>query len=540
MLGEAARTTRMPRAMRRLSRRRSTRSARSAAAARAAHAPGYLGQALGAPSALRDVQRERVLAELLPRLLAAGAAGEDRRHRLHHRCRGGGAAGSVARICRGAARAIRRSRGWDGLGLAVQAYGSARLPVIDWLAALGARAAVGDDGAPGQGRLLGQRDQARPGARPRRYPGLHRARSRPMCPISLARSDCWRRATSSIRSSRPITRITVAAILELAPARRRDSSSSACTAWARRCTRGRREQIPACRRAASMRRSARTRICWPISCAACSRTAPTPRSSTASSTSRCRSKRHRAIRSPARSAQADPPTRASRAGRDLYARPAQFARPRFRRSARARALHAALARARAATVQRAVPLVAARRADARPVTRSPTGATGATRRRRSRDADAAEIERAFCGRAAASPPGMRRAAASARAACSNAPPSCSGARARASCACWCARPARPCPMRSPRCARRSISAATTRRSARELFGAPQALPGPTGERNTLSLHGRGVFVCISPWNFPLAIFTGQVAAALAAGNAVVAKPAEQTPLIARRAMRPAA
>ena len=60
----------------------------------------------------------------------------------------------------------------------------------------------------------------------------------------------------------------------------------------------------------------------------------------------------------------------------------------------------------------------------------------------------------------------------------------------------------------------------------------QALPGPTGEANRLTLHGRGVFLCISPWNFPLAIFTGQVAAALAAGNAVIAKPAEQTSLTA--------
>jgi RHH-type proline utilization regulon transcriptional repressor/proline dehydrogenase/delta 1-pyrroline-5-carboxylate dehydrogenase len=68
------------------------------------------------------------------------------------------------------------------------------------------------------------------------------------------------------------------------------------------------------------------------------------------------------------------------------------------------------------------------------------------------------------------------------------------------------------------------------------FGAPQLLPGPTGERNELALRGRGVFVCISPWNFPLAIFTGQVAAALAAGNTVLAKPAEQTPLIAARAV----
>ena len=63
------------------------------------------------------------------------------------------------------------------------------------------------------------------------------------------------------------------------------------------------------------------------------------------------------------------------------------------------------------------------------------------------------------------------------------------------------------------------------------FAEPLRLPGPTGERNTYSLHGRGVFVCISPWNFPLAIFTGQIAAALGAGNAVIAKPAEQTSLI---------
>ncbi len=65
---------------------------------------------------------------------------------------------------------------------------------------------------------------------------------------------------------------------------------------------------------------------------------------------------------------------------------------------------------------------------------------------------------------------------------------------------------------------------------------PQPMPGPTGESNVLRYRGRGVFVCISPWNFPLAIFLGQVSAALAAGNAVVAKPAEQTPLIAARAV----
>ena len=73
--------------------------------------------------------------------------------------------------------------------------------------------------------------------------------------------------------------------------------------------------------------------------------------------------------------------------------------------------------------------------------------------------------------------------------------------------------------------------------AEREFDAPVRLPGPAGETNHLGLKGRGVFVCISPWNFPLAIFTGQLAAALAAGNAVIAKPAEQTPLIAHEAAR---
>jgi RHH-type proline utilization regulon transcriptional repressor/proline dehydrogenase/delta 1-pyrroline-5-carboxylate dehydrogenase len=69
------------------------------------------------------------------------------------------------------------------------------------------------------------------------------------------------------------------------------------------------------------------------------------------------------------------------------------------------------------------------------------------------------------------------------------------------------------------------------------FDEGEVMPGPTGESNVLRLRGRGVFIAISPWNFPLAIFTGQVTAALMAGNAVVAKPAEQTPLIAAEAIK---
>lgn len=73
--------------------------------------------------------------------------------------------------------------------------------------------------------------------------------------------------------------------------------------------------------------------------------------------------------------------------------------------------------------------------------------------------------------------------------------------------------------------------------ARADFSHPLRLGGPTGERNDLELHGRGTFCCISPWNFPLAIFTGQMSAALAAGNSVIAKPAEQTPLVAHEAVK---
>jgi RHH-type proline utilization regulon transcriptional repressor/proline dehydrogenase/delta 1-pyrroline-5-carboxylate dehydrogenase len=74
------------------------------------------------------------------------------------------------------------------------------------------------------------------------------------------------------------------------------------------------------------------------------------------------------------------------------------------------------------------------------------------------------------------------------------------------------------------------------KEAIRLFSEPMVLPGPTGEHNELRLHGRGTILCISPWNFPLAIFMGQVTAALVAGNTVIAKPARQTPFVAARAI----
>jgi len=72
--------------------------------------------------------------------------------------------------------------------------------------------------------------------------------------------------------------------------------------------------------------------------------------------------------------------------------------------------------------------------------------------------------------------------------------------------------------------------------ARRHFAHPEELPGPTGESNRLEVTGRGPFVTISPWNFPLSIFVGQIAAAFAAGNAVIAKPAEQAPRVGMRAV----
>jgi len=96
---------------------------------------------------------------------------------------------------------------------------------------------------------------------------------------------------------------------------------------------------------------------------------------------------------------------------------------------------------------------------------------------------------------------------------------------------------RTIPAALSRCGRQSISCAITPRGHGPNSAMPQPLPGPTGERNEIGLYGRGVFACISPWNFPLSIFTGQIAAALAAGNAVIAKPAEQTPLVAAAAVR---
>ncbi|SCV65368.1 Bifunctional protein PutA [Anaplasma phagocytophilum] len=73
--------------------------------------------------------------------------------------------------------------------------------------------------------------------------------------------------------------------------------------------------------------------------------------------------------------------------------------------------------------------------------------------------------------------------------------------------------------------------------ARKDIAGTIKLPGPSGEENYMYFESRGVFVCISPWNFPLAIFLGPIAAALVAGNTVIAKPSEQTSLVAYEAVK---
>ena len=115
---------------------------------------------------------------------------------------------------------------------------------------------------------------------------------------------------------------------------------------------------------------------------------------------------------------------------------------------------------------------------------------------------------------------------------------CAGARkAVVSSRCCAMRAARPSTMPSRNCARPSISAAITLPRYAGISAIPACCCPAPRRGEPLKLRGRGAFVCISPWNFPLAIFLGQVSAALVAGNSVIAKPAEQTPRIADAAVR---
>ena len=283
-------------------------------------------------------------------------------------------------------------------------------------------------------------------------------------------------------------------------------------------------------RAASTRRSARTRRCSPTWCAACWRTAPTPRSSTASPTRRCRSTswsptrcdgRARAARKAARRCR----IRAIPLPRDLFGDGARATRAGLDLADEdaLRALAAALAASARRSLDAPRPMLGAAsrrrrdwRAGAQPGRPSATSsATCATR-------PAADVDAALT-RAAAARAGLGRDRAGERAPhASSAPPTCSRPTCRALIGLLVREAGKTSPTR----------VAEVREAVDFLrYYAAQAR---ARLRQRDAIGRSGPVVCISPWNFPLAIFTGQVAAALAAGNAVLAKPAEQTPLIAAR------
>jgi RHH-type proline utilization regulon transcriptional repressor/proline dehydrogenase/delta 1-pyrroline-5-carboxylate dehydrogenase len=232
-------------------------------------------------------QSQRVMAELVPRLRALAGAAKDQdigftvdaeeADRL-----------DISLDVIEAISGDPALQGWDGFGLAIQGYLKRGAALVDWLADMARRH---------QRRLMVRLvkgaywDTEIKLSQERGFEGYPApARSRPTSPTSLAPSGCSPRPRPSIRSSRPTTP-TLWPRCWRSPAAARISSSSAYTAWARRSTSRwsvlRNWACPA----ASMRRSAATRICWPTWCAACWRTAPTAPSSTASTTRRCRSRR---------------------------------------------------------------------------------------------------------------------------------------------------------------------------------------------------------------------------------------------------------
>ena len=294
MLGEAAVTAEQADALLRgLRGARSTPSARRRARPRHLRGAGHLDQALGAASALQPrAASSACMAELYPRLQGAGACWRARydiglnidaeeADRLEL------SLDLLERLCFEPELA-----GWNGIGFVVQAYQKRAPFVIDWLIDLARRTRPPADGAAGQGRLLGRRDQARPGRRAgRTFPVFTRK-----IHTDVSYLACARKLLAAPDARLPAVRHAQRADARHHPrdGRRRTSmpastSSSACTAWASRCTRRSSGRTSSTGRAASTRRSARTRRCSPIWCAACWRTAPTPRSSTRSPIPRCRS-----------------------------------------------------------------------------------------------------------------------------------------------------------------------------------------------------------------------------------------------------------
>ena len=416
--------------------------------------------------------------------------------------------------------------GWNGIGFVVQAY-QKRCPfVLDWLIDLARRSGHrfmvrlvkgaywdseikraqvdGQDGYPVYTRKV-HTDVAYLACAKKLLAARRRSTrsSPPTTPTRWPPSTSW-------RPRQPGLRVPVPARHGRAALRRRS--------WAARTS--------STGRAASTPRSAPTRRCSPTWCAACSRTAPTPPSSTGWSTPRCR---RRAGRRPGRHGRGTAAEGRSRCR--TTASPA--ARPLRRASAELAGIDLASEHATCRAGRRRWP--SGRALDAAPILADgPRDAgNGAAVRNPADHRDlVGTVREATHRRVEARLPPPRRGAALGR------------DRRRPS--------ARRCLERAAdlleaRCA--ALMALAVREAGKTL---PNAIGrGARGGRLLPLLRGRiraefetnatgrplGPVVCISPWNFPLAIFTGEVAAALAAGNPVLAKPAEQTPLIAAEAVR---
>ena len=411
------------------------------------------------------------------------------------------------------------ANGWGGFGLAIQAYQKRAVPLCDWVADAGPRARPQADGPAGQGRLLGHRDQGRAGRRPARLSGVH-AQGRDRRVLPRLRQAAARRERRHLPGLRDPQRQHASARSRRWPAttpfefQRLHGMGEGLYEELAKLERGdRRRRRPRC---GSTRRSAATRNCSPISSAGCSRTAPIPRFVNRIADEQV--SLDELVRDPVAELAALEPkrnpaiplprlifgeARRNSAGVDLVrsagaravARAAEGARkpragPPGRRSARAKG--------------RAVTSPHDRRIAGRHGVRS--------ERRRGRPHGPRRARRAAgLGRA------RRR---SARQRCSTAPPTSSRSIAKSSSR-LCIREAGKTLVDAVLEVREAVDFLRFYASeARRQFSRPMPLPGPTGEQNELRLHGRGVFACISPWNFPLAIFTGLVAAPLAAGNAV--------------------
>ncbi|MCK7474773.1 MAG: proline dehydrogenase family protein [Rhodopseudomonas palustris] len=392
-----------------------------------------------------------------------------------------------------------------------------------------ARSGAALHGAAGQGRLLGQRDQARAGARPGRLSGVHAQGH-----TDVAYLACARRLLRRARRCLPAVRHPQRAApwrADLQLARR----AGAAIEFQRLHGMGEALYDAAAGRAA---RASPCRIYAPVG--------EPPRPARLSGAPPARERRQLLVRQPAS------PTRSAARRAAAATRPRSSARGRRRASAHAAAARRCIGRARNsrgidladeprspscadASPARASRIAAAPidgvdwrrrpRAVLNPIDRA-TSSAGARGQRRQAQAAVARRGARFAGWSD-TPPAERaalleRAADAARS--SAAPTAVALLRARGR---QDAAPTRVAEVRE------AVDFLPLLRAAGRALMARPSLPGPTGEA-TAALRGRGVFVCISPWNFPLAIFIGQVAAALAAGNTVVAKPAEQTPLVARR------